>query len=113
MAAEQPRKPRVAAILTWYTVGSHSDVLVGKFLPGRGIPSDDGDTAHTAPLTPPPTGAVPACYCGQGTVPAAPGPVPLTFTTALNAQGHRLHTQTPASYIPSRPPPPRNAQHHA
>ena len=39
--AEAPRK-KIAGILTWYTVGSHSDVLVGKFLPGRGIPADDG-----------------------------------------------------------------------
>ena len=37
-----PERKKIAAILTWYTVGSHSDVLVGKFLPGRGIPADDG-----------------------------------------------------------------------
>jgi hypothetical protein len=41
MASAEPKK-RIAGILTWYTVGSHSDVLVGKFLPGRGIPADDG-----------------------------------------------------------------------
>lgn len=41
MGDPRPRKG-VAAIMTWYTVGSHSDVLVGKFLPGRGIPADDG-----------------------------------------------------------------------
>jgi hypothetical protein len=35
-------RKKIAAVLTWYTVGSHSDVLVGKFLPGRGIPADDG-----------------------------------------------------------------------
>ena len=35
-------RKRIAAVLTWYVPGSHSDVLVGKFLPGRGIALDDG-----------------------------------------------------------------------
>ena len=35
-------RKKIAAVLTWYIPGSHSDVLVGKFLPGRGIALDDG-----------------------------------------------------------------------
>jgi hypothetical protein len=35
-------KPKIAAVVTVYREGSHSDVLLGKFLPGRGIPLDDG-----------------------------------------------------------------------
>ena len=35
-------RKKIAAVVTWYTPGSHSDVLVGKFLPGRGIALDDG-----------------------------------------------------------------------
>ena len=32
----------IAAVVSVYGQGSHSDVLLGKFLPGRGIPLDDG-----------------------------------------------------------------------
>ena len=35
-------KPKIAAVVTVYREGSHSDVLLGKFLPGRGIALDDG-----------------------------------------------------------------------
>ena len=39
---ERSGKPRIAGVVTVYRQGSHADVLLGKFLPGRGIALDDG-----------------------------------------------------------------------
>jgi hypothetical protein len=45
-------RKKIAAVLTWYIPGSHSDVLVGKFLPGRGIALDDGFYQGSAAFDP-------------------------------------------------------------
>ena len=45
----------IAAVVSVYGQGSHSDVLLGKFLPGRGIPRAGPVFSGVRNITPPAT----------------------------------------------------------